>query len=317
MKETRWLSLTTAALVLVSVACGGSNAAVSNISKSPSPTPIQDCRGAAETDPHSAPPGPGVTYVNLTVDGKLRDYRVFSPPGLDTTKPVPLVIMLHGAPIDAQGFENNIHFDQEASAAGFLSISPNGCAGKWSYADGGPKTADDDFIQKVMEQVEANFPIDKARVFLVGASAGTWVEYRLACDMAAQITAIASVAGTMRLSDDCKPSRPVSILEMHGTRDTGHPWNGGGPHYAFPVDDVMKRWVTLDGCTTTPTVTQNGITETSLWKQCQGEAVVRLDKVVGGRHTWFGSDLDPVPGEPNANTVIWSFFSSLPHRPNL
>src|ERR1700693_654684 len=131
--KTRLLSLMSMGLVLASAACGGSNAAVSTASKSPSPVPIQDCRGAAELDPHSAPAGPGVSYVSLTVDGKLRDYRIFLPPGLDTTRPIPLVIMLHGAPIDAQGFENNIHFDQEASAGGFLSVSPNGCNGLWSY----------------------------------------------------------------------------------------------------------------------------------------------------------------------------------------
>jgi poly(3-hydroxybutyrate) depolymerase len=79
----------------------------------------------------------------------------------------------------------------------------------------------------------------------------------------------------------------------------------------------MQRWVTLDGCAANPTVTQSGIAETSVWKQCQGGAVVRLDKVVGGHHQWFGSELDPVPGEPNANTAMWSFFSSLQAHPTL
>lgn len=303
-----WLA---ACFVAVSVACGGSSPAVSTVSPSPRPAAVQDCRGITETSPNYPSSGPGVSYANLTVDGKLRDYRLFSPAGLDITKPIPLVIVLHGAPIDAQGFENIIHFDQEASAGGFLSASPNGCDGAWPYADGGPKTADDDFIQKVIQQVEAQFPINKSRVFVVGASAGSWVAYRLACDLADQITAIASVAGTMRLADDCSPARPISILEMHGTSDDQHPWNGYGPHGASPVDAVMQRWRMLDGCAASPTVTKSGITETSVWKQCQSGSVVRLDKVVGGHHTWFGSDLSPVPGEPNANTVIWSFFSSL------
>jgi len=248
----------------------------------------------------------------LTVDGRRRDYRLFTPPGLITAKPVPLVIVLHGAPIDAQGFENVIHFDREATAGGFFAASPNGCDGMWSYADGGPKTADDDFIQKVIEQLEANLPINKGRLYIVGASAGSWVAYRLACDIADQITAIASVAGTMRLEDDCRPARPVSILEIHGTQDNVHPWGGFGPAHASPVEDVVQRWTGLDGCTGNPAVAKSGITETSAWKHCQGGTVVQLDKVVGGHHTWFGSDLDPVAGEPNANAVIWNFFSSLP-----
>lgn len=247
----------------------------------------------------------------MTVDGKRRDYRLFQPPSLDVSKPVALVVMLHGSPSDATGFESIIQFDQEAASAGFLEASPNGCQGFWSYAEGGPKQADDDFIQKVIEQLEARFSINRSRVFLAGASAGSWVEYRLACDLADQVSAIASVAGTMRLADDCRPFRPVSILEIHGTHDNAHPWGGGGAHQASPVDQVMQRWVTLDGCAATPAVTTSGITETSVWKPCQGGAVVRLDKVIGGHHTWFGSDLDPVPGEPNANSTIWSFFVNV------
>jgi polyhydroxybutyrate depolymerase len=312
--DTRRLGFLTAGLVLVSVACGGSNSAVSNISKTPRPAAVQDCRGATETEPSSPSPGPGVGYFDLTLDRRLRDYRLFTPPGLDLTKPMPLVLLLHGAPIDAQGFENIVHFDQEASTGGFVLASPNGCDGMWNYADGGPKTTDDDFIQRVIEQLEAQFPINKGRVFVVGASAGSWVAYRLACDLADQITAIASVAGTMRLADDCRPSRPVSILEIHGTHDNVHPWGGNGQHHASPVEDVNQRWIGLDGCAPNPAVSNSGITETSVWRQCEGGAVVQLDKVVGGHHTWFGSDFDPVPGEPNANALIWSFFSSVPTR---
>jgi polyhydroxybutyrate depolymerase len=305
----RWV--VTAVLALQIVACGGS---APTTSTRPSLSPVQDCRGSTETSPSSPSPSQSVSYVNLTVDGKLRDYRLFRPPTLDLTRAVPLVVILHGSPIDAAGMENIIHFDDEATTAGFLAASPNGCGGFWSYAEGGPKSVDEHFISKVIDQLESQFQIDKARVFIVAVSAGTWVAYRLACDLSSQIAAIASVAGTMRLADDCAPARPVSILEMHGTLDAQHPWQGYGPHGASPVDAVIQRWTQLDGCAGNPTLTQTGITVTSVWKECQGGAVVRLDKVVGGHHTWFGSNLDPVPGEPNANATIWSFFSGLQPR---
>ncbi len=298
----------TAVLTLGIVACGGSAAAPT---ASLSPSPVQDCRGSTETAPGGPTPSASVKYISVTVDGKLRDYRLFQPPSLDLTKPTPLVVTLHGSPADAALMESIIHLDDEATTAGFLEASPNGCGGFWSYAEGGPKSADEHFISKVIEQLESRFRIDKARVFVVAVSAGTWVAYRLACDMSNQIAAIASVSGTMRLADDCRPARPVSILEMHGTLDNQHPWQGGGPHNASPVDAVIQRWTQLDACTGNPISTQTGITVISVWKECQGGAVVRLDKVVGGHHTWFGSSFDPVPGEPNANTVIWSFFSSL------
>lgn len=304
----RWWHLVIAALLLGPSACGSGSTA-----STPSPSPLRDCRGLPESAGHISP-APNVRFVSLTVDHRLRDYRVFQPPSLDQSKPAPLVIVLHGSPIDAEGFEGFIHFDGEATKGGFLEVSPNGCAGFWSYAERGPKEVDEHFIGAVINQVEAQFRIDKQRVFVVAASAGTWVAYRLACDMSDQIAAIASVAGTMRLTDDCKPLKPVSILEMHGTDDRVHPWQGGGDHLAFPVDDVIQRWTTLDRCAGVPAVTQSGITVTSSWKQCQSGTIVRLDKVVGGQHTWFGSALAPVTGEPDANATIWSFFSGLPLR---
>ncbi len=293
-------------LTFATASCGGSGASQT---AGTTTRPLEDCRGATELAHAGPTPGPGVQYANLTVDGKLRDYRLFRPPTLKRTTLVPLVLVLHGSPIDAAGFESLIHFDSEAALAGSLSVSPNGCNGFWDYAEGRSKVADEEFIRQLIRQLKTEYAI--SRIYVVAASAGTWMAYRLACDLSGQITAIASVAGTMRLNDPCQPAHAVSILEIHGTSDVLHPWDGGGPHGAYPVNAVLARWTMLDGCSGDPTVRQQGITVTSIWGDCHERAVVRLDKVVGGKHQWFGSTLDPVPGEPDANAVIWNFFSTL------
>lgn len=95
---------------------------------------------------------------------------------------------------------------------------------------------------------------------------------------------------------------------MHGTDDFSVEYRGG----KYPsVDSVIQQWVTLDGCPGKPALTVSGITRTSIWKACREGTVVRLDTVQGGHHQWFGSDFDPVAGEPDANAVIWDFFSNL------
>ena len=201
-------------LVLAIVACAGSSPPVATRS---SPRPIEDCRGATETGPNPPTLSPGVEFRKMTVDSKLRDYRLFRPPQLDPTKPVSLVVVLHGSPIDAAGFEDVIHFDQEATSDGFVTASPNGCGGFWSYTEGGSKVADEDFIRKVIADVMAEFQVSK--VFAMGASGGSRVAYRLACDFADVITGMASVSGTMVLQDACSPTRPVSKStgpKMHG-----------------------------------------------------------------------------------------------------
>jgi polyhydroxybutyrate depolymerase len=308
--DSRWRpgALIVAAL-LGSMACGA--ASTPTAVRTPIQLPVEDCRGS--TGINSGSPSAGtVQYGTITVDNRLRDYRLFIPSNLDGTKPTPLVIMLHGSPSNADEFESINHFDNEAAAAGFLAVYPNGCSGLWSAAEGGSTIADVDFIGTLLDRLEAQFQIDKQRLFAVGASAGAVMTYSLACQMANRLVAIASIAGTMS-SDACQPARPVSVLEMHGTRDTALPWAGGGPHGARPVDEVNQLWRTLDGCTGDPIPSQSGITKTSSWNKCTAGTVVRLDTVVGGKHTWFGSDFDPVPREPDANAVIWSFFSGL-HR---
>ena len=44
--------------------------------------------------------------------------------------------------------------------------------------------------------------------------------HRMACDHADAIAAIVSIAGATFLNpDDCAPSEPVSVLQVHGTND--------------------------------------------------------------------------------------------------
>jgi polyhydroxybutyrate depolymerase len=285
-------------LTFTIASCGGSAATSAT---RPSASPVENCRGLTGR----TSPDPTIQSVSLTVDGKLREYRVFRPPALDSTKPVALVVVLHGAGQDAAGFETITQFDDEATTAGFIAAYPNGCRQIWQYAGGGSKLADLHFITKMLDRLETEFRIDPARIFVVGFSAGAFMSYRLACDMSSRVTGIVSVGGSM-FADECKPTRPVSILEMHGTDDTLVPWQGGAT--TNPVDTVIQRWRTIDGCVGGPILSQNGLSKTSVWSHCASGTTVRLDAVQGGYHAWFGA----VPGEPKANAVIWSFLSKLP-----
>jgi len=289
-------------LTFTVASCGGPSATSATRS---SPSPVENCRGLTGSAPSGTSPSPTIQSVDLTVDGKLREYRVFRPPALDSTKPVPLVVVLHGAGFDGAGFETVTQFDDEATTAGFLVAYPTGCRQIWQYAGGGSKLPDLHFISKMLDRVETDFRIDPARIFVIGFSAGAFMSYRLACDLSGRIAGIVSVGGSM-FADECRPARPVSILEMHGTDDSLVPWQGSAT--TNPVDTVIQRWRTLDGCVGGPILSQSGITKTSLWSHCAAGTTVRLDGVEGGHHSWFGA----VPGEPNANAVIWSFLSGLP-----
>lgn len=179
-----------AGLLLAIVACAGSNSISANHS---SPSPIEDCRGAPKVSPNTPSAGSSVKYENITVDGKHRDYRVFRPASVDISNPVAVVLVIPPPSADAALIESLIHFDSEASAAGFLAVTPNGCNSNWPYIQGGEKAADEDFIRGIIKQAKAEFSI--SNVFAVSASGGSRMLYRLACDLANEITAIAMSQG--------------------------------------------------------------------------------------------------------------------------
>src|ERR1700694_99089 len=162
-------------VLLVGTACGGGSAPTAATRPSPSvPAYSYDCRAVASTD--TASPSPGVSYATMILGNKFRDYRIYQPPTLDVTKAVPLVIVLHGMPIDASAMEGVIHFQAEASAGGFLAVYPDGCDQDW---DPSHNSYDDVFIGKMLDRLESQFQIDRSRVYVTGGSAGGIMAYRL------------------------------------------------------------------------------------------------------------------------------------------
>lgn len=294
---------------VVITACGGS-AATSKTN--PSPSAVQFVNPSLS----------GIKYADLTVAGLARNYLLYVPPSLDLTQLAPLVVALTGCPNTAEALAATTNFDAEARDGGFIVVYPDPVGGCWN-AGGGccslsatPNSVDDiAFITALLDRLSTEFRIDQTRIFAAGFSGGGFMAYRLACEMSDRFAAIASVSGAMVVGN-CLPSRPVSILEMHGTADTHVSYAGAGglPSTAF----LVEGWVARDGCPGDPTHTVSGITKTSIWVGCREATVVKFDTVMGGHHTWFGSNFvtmsDPVAEEPNATVVVWDFFSHLAPR---
>jgi polyhydroxybutyrate depolymerase len=261
--------------------------------------------GSPTAAPAPSPAASGVQHTSITVDGQKRTYRLFRPAALDSKKPAPLVVALTGCPSVGDDMAAGTHLDDLAMADGFVIVYPDPVAGCWNTGTCCGSAHDTKFIGQLLDKLTGQLVIDNTRIFAAGFSAGAIMAYTVACAYSDRFTAIASVSGR---EDDqaCRPSRPVSVLEMHGTLDASVAYTDG--------DRAVQRWVSVDGCPAGPTQTVSGITKTSLWKGCSAQTMVRFDTVEGGHHQWFGSTFDPVPGEPESNTVIWNFFSGLQTR---
>jgi polyhydroxybutyrate depolymerase len=256
------------------------------------------------------------------VGGVARTYRLYVPLSLDRTTPVPLVLVLGGVGNSADSMVGATGFDRAADAGNFIVAYADGVNNTWNAgyccllgAASGPD--DVAFLVRVVDDVEAAQKVDPARVFAVGVSAGAMMAYRLGCERADRIAGIGSVAGAMIL-DDCHPSKPVAVVELHGTADQLVPYEGGdtaggATQPSPPTPAVVGRWADLDRCPSPPATETQGPATASTWSGCAAGTSVKLVTIAGGGHVWFGTGLGPANGAVDATREIWTFLGAV-HR---
>ena len=283
---------------------------------------VSGCGGGGSKSSTQPPPQPAVQHRTLQVGGLSRTYRLYAPLSLDPSRAAPLVIVMGGVGNTGDSMVEATGFDRAADAGGFIVAYPDGVNNTWNAgycclvrATSGPD--DVAFLGRLIDDVESARKVDAARVFATGVSAGGMMAYRLACAMADRIAGVGSVAGAMIL-DDCHPSRPVSVIEIHGTDDGEVPYDGGhtaggATQDSPPTPAVAQRWAELDNCPGQPAAQTQPPVSVSTWSGCASGTGVKLITIDGGGHTWFANGLGPVAGAVDATGEIWSFLSAV-HR---
>jgi len=268
----------------------------------------------------------------ILVDGLTREYLLHLPPALDPAHPVPLVLVFHGGGGHARNMPHHTHFDEIANQENFAVAYPDGFNKQWNDSRELSPVDDVAFIRALIVKLEHDHPIDPARIYATGLSNGGFFSNRLACDLADKIAAIASVAATMpsTLPQNCKPSRPISVLYMHGTKDPLVPINGGeiaalfgGRGENISLAAAANFWRDFDHTNPAP------VSETlpdrvhdgthvlrDVWSGGHDHTEVVVYTIVGGGHGWPGGPqylpkmiVGKVSGQMDASRVIWNFFS--------
>ena len=86
-------------------------------------------------------------------------------------------------------------------------------------------------MRAILAEVGKHANVDGRRVFATGLSNGGYLSYRLACEAADLFTAIAPGAGGIS-GIECRPGRPISVLDIHGTSDRFVPYSLQAPSQA-------------------------------------------------------------------------------------
>ena len=267
-------------------------------------------------------PAPGGRTETLVHGGRRRAYHLHVPAGHDCATPAPVVFGFHGFASGAAEFAATSRITDRAEREGFVAVHPEGTSGApagvqgWNAGrccGGAAQAGVDDvgFVRTLLGDLGRRMAIDHRRVYATGMSNGGSFVHRLACEAADVFAAVTAVAGTP-VVDTCRPTRPVSVLHVHGTADALVPYAGGGP-FAFPsVDETIDAWAARDACGGAREIDgARGAAKVSRVAGCPAGIAVRLCAIDGGGHVWPGGTHDPA-GAVSATDLAWAFFAAHP-----
>ncbi len=261
---------------------------------------------------------------SFTHNGLVREYILYVPETYSPGQPAPLVLNFHGYTSNAveQMFYGD--FRPIADTAGFLIVHPLGTRDllnnpHWNVGWGTSSVDDVVFTSALIDRIAAEWAINQNRIYSTGMSNGGFMSYRLACELSGRIAAIASVTGTMTAGTTatCAPTRPVPVMEIHGTADATVAYTGG--ILFTPISGVLTFWANRNNCESSPIITliddhdptDGSTVEHHLYPNGTAGSVVEHFKINNGAHTWPGSAFGGggTNRDINASAEIWRFFS--------
>merc|ERR1719272_885107 len=153
--------------------------------------------------------------------------------------------------------------NEQAEQEGFVHIYPDGSGltSGWNGQGCCPGFQGDDVAhtRAIISAFEDAGCIDADNLFATGFSNGGFMDYKLYCEAADLFKGIAPMSGTLTegvTAPTCNPSRAMTVVHFHGTRDTTIPYTGN-IGWAGALESV-KRVAQLQNCSTTSSVVYEG-----------------------------------------------------------
>lgn len=280
-----------------------------------------------------------VVSESLEVGGLKRTFLLHIPAHLSPDAHPPLVIVLHGGGGKGRSMVRFSGFNKIADREGFIVVYPDGYGRHWNDGRGlaeykSQKQDVDDvlFIRMLIDNMQAQYAVDSARVYAVGASNGGMMTYRLAGDLTDRFAAVACVIANMprAYAARCVPAAPMPIMIVNGTRDPLMPWDGGSVGtkkkslgLVVSTEESVAFWVKHNGCA--PSGDEQALPDTNpedgtrAWRTAyvnskSGVEVLEY-RIENGGHTWPGgvqylpkSLIGSASHDFDTSEEIWSFF---------
>jgi len=281
-----------------------------------------------------------LSMENVRVGDVERTYYMHRPISLNG--PAPLLFVLHGGNGTALQRAAQTGFNAIADREGFVVVYPQGLGNGWndgrdtSFLLERQQNADDvAFFRVMIDRLIADGLADPDRVYLSGGSNGGMMSFRLACEATDTFAAVVTMVANLPepLAAQCRPTRPLPLLMMHGTADPLMPPEGGSvaaftqsdQGRVISAENTISFWLRNNGCGEDVEVgaiedrdPADGIrTETRTWTSCRDGATVVAYRMVGAGHGLPGRSSNKpelnarVGGRPtndfDSSEATWSF----------
>ena len=258
----------------------------------------------------------GMQKCDLKHDSLDRYYFIYKPDNLNSSISVPVLFALHGYGSSALSHLTYTNYFPLADRDNFIVIYPQGAttptlSAHWNVGGWTSKSTvkDIEFIETIIDLVKDKIQIDETRIYSSGMSNGGYMSYSLACNLSSKIAAIASVTGSMTPDnfDDCSPSSPRSILQIHGLQDFVVPYVGSSGSKS--IQDVIDFWVNHNSCSLEPNrlikYSDLALVNFDTYENCLNNTNVKLILHPEMGHVWPFLNTYNI----SASDEVWNFVS--------
>ena len=247
--------------------------------------------------------------ISLLFGGVTRTAEIYTPTACVGAKKCPLMMVFHSNGSTGFGIEKITGFDTVADSGGFVVAYPESLGSAWILTGA---NSDPMFAAALVTNLANTGLIDATQAYVAGYSQGGGMATQTVACNPGLIKGIGIVADDLYPGsfNYCGyPTRPLPVVEFHGTADPVSPYNGG-PNgttggNTLSAQASAQEWATIDGLTRPPQVSG----DVQIWANGSGTTVT-FYTVPGGGHTWPGGNqpangpLGVTPPSPNASAVM-------------
>jgi poly(hydroxyalkanoate) depolymerase family esterase len=289
---------------------------------------------------------------------RARQYTVALPNNIETGAPVPAVMVLHGCLQTDQDMIDDTRFVELADREGFVAVFPfltssaaneqrnPNCWGFWFDQHQHEGRGEPGDLRRILAEIEAEFPIDPERRYVVGLSSGAAMAVVMAVTYSEDFAAAGSVAGLPYDETACavtgacfledlrhksvgdlvaamtdeqsrvEEQRLVPTMVVHSSNDGTVPFKNG--------QNIRDVWITRYDASIEAEESdcpREGVAcQHSVFRDGAGRTVVETVFYDGPpfvkSHAWIGDNTGQFadPNGPSATDLLWAFFQANPRN---